>query len=275
MTEVVADLNGIRYSVQDGVASIAFARPAASNSLDLATASSFGAAVERAAADVEVRVVLLTGDGTRFCAGGDVGSMAAADDPAAYLEELATTLDDALQRLGSMAKPVVAAVQGAVAGAGMAVVLTADLVIAARGTKFLTAYATIGLTPDCGLSWLLPRAVGQQRALELALTGRVLTADEARTWGLVSVVVEDDALGEEATAIAGRLAKASPFALGQARRLIRSSWDRTRAEAGADEARTIAQAVTTDEAEALIAARFSTIPGSQRAFCGSPPSDVT
>jgi 2-(1,2-epoxy-1,2-dihydrophenyl)acetyl-CoA isomerase len=252
----VTATNGIRYTVEDGVARIALARPDVSNAVDLATATAFGAAVDRAGEDPEVRVVLVTGDGPRFCAGGDVASMAAAADPSAYLQDLADELDGALQRLGALDKPVVAAVQGAAAGAGLAVVLACDVVVSGRGTKFLTAYAGVGLTPDCGLSWLLPRAVGQQRALELALTGRVLTAEEARDWGLVTTVVDDAELEEQATVLAVRLATAPPFALGQARRLIRSSWTVSRAESGADEARTIARAVTTPEAQALVA-RFA------------------
>lgn len=249
----MTDPTAIRYSVADGVATIALARPDVSNSFDVPTAQSFGAAVDRAAADPSVNVVLLTGDGARFCAGGDVASMAASQDPAAYLLELAEELDGVLQRLGQMEKPVVAAVQGAAAGAALAVVLTADVVVSGAGTKFLTAYAGVGLTLDCGLSWLLPRAVGQQRALELALTGRVLSAAEAREWGLVTTVVEDAELEASAAELARRLATAPPFALGQARRLIRSSWTATRAEAGADEARTISQAVVTPEARRLVA----------------------
>lgn len=249
----MTELTGIRYSVDGGVATIALARPDASNSFDLPTAQSLGAAVDRASADPSVAVVLLTGDGARFCAGGDVSSMAASQDPAAYLLELAQELDGALQRLGQMEKPVVAAVQGAAAGAGLAVVLSADVVVSGAGAKFLTAYAGVGLTPDCGLSWLLPRAVGQQRALELALTGRVLSAAEARDWGLVTTVVEDDELEAAATGLAAKLATKPPFALGQARRLIRSSWTATRAETGADEAQTISQAVTTPEARTLVA----------------------
>jgi 2-(1,2-epoxy-1,2-dihydrophenyl)acetyl-CoA isomerase len=247
---------GIRSSVADGVARIALARPDSSNAVDLATAVEFGRAVDLAGADPEVRVVLVTGDGPRFCAGGDVASMAAAPDAAAYLQELADAFDSALQRLGALEKPVVAAVQGAAAGAGLAAVLACDVVVSARSTKYLTAYAGVGLSPDCGLSWLLPRAVGQQRALELALTGRVLTAEEARDWGLVTTVVDDAELEEQAEAVAARLATAPPFALGQARRLIRTSWSVGRAESGADEARTIAHAVTTPEARALVA-RFA------------------
>lgn len=251
-----ADDELVRYTVADGVARIALARPEVSNSVDLPTAQAFGAAVDKAAVDPDVRVILITGDGPRFCAGGDVASMAAAEDQSRYLRELADALDQVLQSVDSIAVPVVAAVQGAAAGAGLAVVLSADVVVSARSTKYLTAYAGVGLTPDCGLSWLLPRAVGQQRALELALTGRVLTAEEAQQWGLVTTVVDDEALEEQATALAAKLAGAPPYALGQARRLIRSSWTATRAEAGADEARTIATAVTTPEAQALVA-RFA------------------
>lgn len=172
---------GIRYTVADSVARITLARPEVSNSVDLPTARSIAAAVQSAGADDSVRAVLVDADGPRFCAGGDVASMAASDDQATYLLDLANAFDGALQRLAALQKPVVAAVQGAAAGAGLATVLACDVVVAARGTKFLTAYAGIGLTPDCGLSYLLPRAVGQQRALELALTGRVLSADEAVT----------------------------------------------------------------------------------------------
>lgn len=243
----------VHYAVADGVARITLARPEVSNSVDLPTAAALGEAVDAAAADDAVRVVLLAGEGARFCAGGDVASMAAAADPSAYLLELADALDGVLQRLIALPKPVVAAVQGAAAGAGMAVVLSADVVISARSTKYLTAYAGVGLTPDCGLSWLLPRAVGQQRALELALTGRVLAAEEARDWGLVTTVVDDDSLAAEAEALAAKLAAAPPYALGQAKRLMRASWGSTRAEAGADEARTIAAAVATPEAQALVA----------------------
>lgn len=245
---------GIRYAVEDGIASIVLDRPKRSNSIDLATAAAFADAIERAREDAQVRVVLLTGAGKRFCAGGDVDSMSTSPDPAVYLFDLATRLDLALQQLASLDKPVVAGVQGAAAGAGLAVLLAADVVICAESTRFLTAYAGVGLTPDCGLSWLLPRAIGQQRALELALTGRVLQAAEARDWGLVTAVVPDGEVGARAREMAARLASGSPFALGQARRLVRQSWTLSRAEAGAEEARTISGAVTTPEAKKLIAA---------------------
>jgi 2-(1,2-epoxy-1,2-dihydrophenyl)acetyl-CoA isomerase len=180
--------------------------------------------------------------------------MVAADDRAAYLRELAKVLEAGLRAMSELPIPVIAAVQGAVAGAGLAVVLNADVVVASRSTKFLTAYAGIGLTPDCGVSYLLPRAVGQQRALELALTGRVLSADEALEWGLIARVVEADDLGAAAEELVARVASGAVAALGDAKRLIRSSSELARAQSAAAEVDSIANAVTRDEAITLIEA---------------------
>lgn len=243
----------VRLDVTDGVGTVELNRPEAANALDLPLAEQLATVVERLAGP-DVRAVLVTGSGKRFCAGGDVRSFLAAEDPPAYLEQLASTADRALQRLAELDKPVVAAVHGAVAGAGLAVMLSCDVIVAAAGTKFVTAYAGIGLTPDCGLSWLLPRAVGQQRALELLLRPRTLTADEARDWGLVTEVVDAAAALDRGHELASSLAAGPAFAFGQARRLVRSSYAAARAETGADEARTIAKAVQTDDAQRLIAA---------------------
>ena len=182
--------------------------------------------------------------------------MVAAPDRTAYVLALARALDGALQKLAALDKPTVAAVQGAVAGAGLAVMLSCDIIVAAESTRFVTAYSGVGLTPDCGVSYLLPRAVGQQRALALALTNRALSAREALEWGLVTEVVEDAALAERAAALAAELAAGPSFAHGQAKLLIRASWEMSRAEVGAEEARTIADAVSTEDASRLLA-RFA------------------
>lgn len=252
-------VDGVSYEIDGGVARIRLTRPDASNAVDLAAAQAFGKAVDEAAAE-PVRAVLISGEGKRFCAGGDVASMVRAYDRSAYLRTLATELGTALERLTQLGKPVISAVHGAVAGAGLAVLLSSDVVIADRSTKFLMAYSGVGLTPDCGVSYLLPRAVGQQRALELALTGRVLSAPEALAWGLVNEVADDGTAGERALELAARLAAGPAFALSQAKRLIRSSWDTSPAARVRDEADTIAEAVTHQEASALI-----------DAFAGSRP----
>ncbi|KRF21186.1 enoyl-CoA hydratase [Nocardioides sp. Soil797] len=241
----------VSYAVTDGVAHLELNRPEVSNAVDLPTAHALDAAIEAADNDDAVRAVLLTGAGKRFCAGGDVASMVASDsDQAAYLLELAGALDGALQRLTAMEKPVVGAVQGAVAGAGLGVMLSCDLVVAAPDTKFVIAYPGVGLTPDCGVSWLLPRAIGQQRALHLALTNKPIGSDVALDWGLVTELGDTS----RASTLAASLAAGPVFAHGQARRLIRGSFEADRAAVGQDEAETIARAVATDDAQRLLAA---------------------
>lgn len=244
----------VEVAVTNGVAHLELNRPDAANAFDLETARLFATAVDTAAADVDVRAILVTGAGPRFCAGGDVSSFVAASDQPAYVERLATELDAAFRALAAGEKPVVAAVQGAVAGAGLALMLSSDVIVSAPDTRFVFAYPGIGFTPDCGVSYLLPRAVGQQRALSFALTGKSLTASEAREWGLVSEVADDP--GARARDLAAGFAVGPAKALGHARRLLRQGWEMSRAETGAEEARTIAEMVKGDEAQRLIA-RFA------------------
>lgn len=241
----------VEVAVAQGVAHLELNRPRAANAFDLETAREFATAVDAAAADADVRAVLVTGAGPRFCAGGDVSSFVAASDPPAYVGQLATELDAAFRALAEMEKPVVAAVHGAVAGAGLALMLSSDVIVSAPATRFVFAYPSIGFTPDCGVSYLLPRAVGQQRALSFALTGKPLTASEALEWGLVSEVADDAAA--RARELAAGFAVGPSTALGQVRRLMRQGWEMSRAETGAEEARTIAEMVKGPEAQRLIA----------------------
>ena len=179
-------------------------------------------------------------------------SFAAAEDQPAYIHQLATELDAAFRGLGALEKPVVAAVHGAVAGAGLALMLSCDVVVAAPGTKFVFAYPGIGFTPDCGLSYLLPRAIGQQRALAFSLVGKPATAAEALAWGLVGEVAED-AAGARRPSSPGPSRTARRPRSGQVRRLLRQGWEMDRVETGAEEARTITEMVKGAEAQALIA----------------------
>src|SRR5439155_12365163 len=163
-------------------------------------------AVLAIAADPASRVVLLTGAGARFCGGGDLKSFAGLDDLPTHLREILGPLHVAIAELVRGAAPVVAAVQGSAAGAGMGLVGASDLVIAGESAKFVMAYTGVGLTPDGSSSWFLPRLVGLRRALELTFTNRVLSATEAREWGLITEVVADEQLAVEAEALAARLA---------------------------------------------------------------------
>jgi len=175
-----------------------------------------------------VGAVLLAGEGPHFCTGADVGALAAtgaAEDPRSAVLELAEELHELVRALVEVPVPVVAAVRGWAAGAGMSLVLAADIAVAGVSTRLRPAYPAIGLTPDGGLSWTLPRAVGAARARHILLTDRVLDADEALALGLVATVVPDDEVAAEADGLAQRLADGPTRALGRTKRLVRAHGD--------------------------------------------------
>lgn len=242
----------VLLTVADGVAHVELNRPDASNTIDVPWTEAFLDALARARDDDAARVVLLTGRGRMFCAGGDLGAMDAAEDPSTYLRGLADALHEGVRLLDALEKPVVVGVQGAAAGAGLSLVLGGDLVVAGRSAAFVTAYTSVGLTPDGGQSWLLPRVVGLQRALELTLTPRRLSAEEAQAWGIVGTVVDDDVVHDEALALARRLADGPAHAFGRARRLLRGSYDATLSDQLDVEAGSIAASVAEPESAALI-----------------------
>lgn len=242
----------VLVQVEAGVGQLRLNRPAAANALNLAVADAITAAVARLSDDPHVATVLVTGAGRRFCAGGDMAALAGAPDGPAFGYELATRLDVAFQTLAELPKPVVVAVHGAVAGAGLALMLSCDVLVAERSTRFHAAYPAVGLTPDCGLSWLLPRAVGSVRALDLLLTDRVLSADEALEMGLVARVVQDGTGYEVATKLATDLAAGPAYALGRTKHLVRAAWETDRAAHGTHESHTIADVAATSYAKAVI-----------------------
>ena len=211
----------IHLEICDHIAHLTLARPDAANTLNLQFGREFLAAAFAIEAATAVRAVLLTGQGKNFCFGGDLkGMVASGADIGAYLRELTTNLHAGMALLARLDAPVVAAVNGTAAGAGLGLVLTADIAIAARSAKFAPAYTGVGLTPDAGCTFLLPRAVGYKRAMELFLTNRVLDAEQALDWGLVNQVVEDENLAAHATALAARLAAGPVGAFGAVKRLL-------------------------------------------------------
>ena len=203
------------------IAWITLDRPDTGNAIDLALAQALVAAAGECAADRAVRCVILTGAGRLFCAGGDVSAFAVAgDDAPAFLRKLADTLHGAIRTLTRMDKPLIVAVNGPAAGAGLSLALLGDVVIAARSAHFTAAYIGIGLTPDGGMSWLLPRLVGLRRAQSMILTNERVAATEAATIGLVTRVVEDEDLLGEVALIADRLVASPTAAIGAARGLL-------------------------------------------------------
>ncbi|MGW5518874.1 enoyl-CoA hydratase/isomerase family protein [Nocardia africana] len=235
------------------VAHLVLNRPERSNAIGLATARHFARAIAEIERSPHVEVILLRAEGANFCVGGDVGEMAAASDTGAFIAELADEMHRALTRLAALAIPVVAAVQGAAAGAGLGLVLAADLVICTESARFRTAYSGVGLSPDCGVSYWLPRTVGTGRALQMLLSNKMIDANTAWEWGMVSSIVPPSELEDQAMLVAASLAAASSSALGEARRLVRSVADRTLGEQLDDEALTIARLAGGAEARGRIA----------------------
>src|SRR5882757_7771493 len=175
----------IHLEIRESVAFLSLARPDAANTMNREFGREFLAAAFAIEAAPSVRAVVLTGQGKNFCFGGDLkGMVASGTDVRAYLSELTTNLHAGMALLARLDAPVIAAVNGTAAGAGLGLVLAADLAIAARSAKFAPAYTGVGLTPDAGCTFLLPRAVGYKRAMELLLTNRVLPADEALALGM-------------------------------------------------------------------------------------------
>lgn len=246
----------VEYAVRGRIAEIVLNRPQASNAIDLPAARALADAIRRAGADAGIDVVLLRGRGARFCGGGDLAAMAAAPDRQGFLADLAASAHDAVRAMDALRKPVVAAVQGAAAGVGFSLVLGADVVVAGESTRFVTAYTSVGLTPDGGLSWLLPRAIGQRRATELILTSEPLSAVRAVELGIASEICSDADVLSRARERAIALAARPAHALGEARRLVRASWDRGLDEHLDDEAATIARSAG-DEATVALIARFA------------------
>ena len=250
----------VLLEIDDGVARVTLNRPESGNALDVETAHRLFDVVQEVAEDDEAHAVLLRGNGRIFCAGGDLLSMRTAKDRGAYVHELAGAAHDAIRALAGLQKPVVAAVQGSAAGAGLSLVLLSDLVIAAAGSNFVTAYTAVGLTPDCGQSWLLPRAIGTGKALDLMLTSRRVSAEDAVDLGIATETVAVEALDERADEIATSVAAGPSHALGKARWLIRRD-DVAGLDARLDlETATIAEMASSDATGAMIDAYFDAHP---------------
>jgi 2-(1,2-epoxy-1,2-dihydrophenyl)acetyl-CoA isomerase len=214
------------------VATITLDRPDSLNALNAAMVDELRVAVESLAAS-GARCLLLAGEGRGFSSGADLASAGGLpDDVGASLEAHFNPLIEALFALPI---PVVAAVNGPCAGAGCSLALAADIVIAGSSAYFLQAFINIGLIPDAGATWLLPRLAGRARAMEMMMLGERIPAQKAAEWGLIARVVDDEDLASEAAALATRLAQGPTIAYGLLRRLARDAGQHTLTEALAAE----------------------------------------
>ncbi len=210
MTETVL------YKAEAGVATLTLNRPDSLNALNRQLHADLRQALDRAAGDAEIRCLILTGAGRGFCSGADLVDSAALSPGG--VPDLAKALDSTynplIRAMRDLPKPIIAAVNGIAAGAGASIALACDLVMAAKSASFIQAFARIGLIPDAGSTWFLPRHVGRARAAALAMLGDKLPAEQAESWGLIWKTVDDGKLMEEASRLARHLATQPTKALG-------------------------------------------------------------
>ncbi len=214
----------LRLETAAGVATLTLNRPDAYNALTLALGRELFSAVLEVDEDPAVRCIVLTGAGKAFCGGGDVKEFVQhLPRIGVLIKELTTYVHGAVSRLVRTPKPVLTAVNGTAAGGGFSLALAGDLVLAAESARFTMAYSRIGATPDGSSSYWLPRLCGIRRAAELFYTNRVLSAQEAMAWGIVSRVVPDAELPDAVAQLAGELAQGPTLALGRGKRLFHAS----------------------------------------------------
>lgn len=247
----------VTLTISDAVAELRLTRPEAGNAIDPAWVAAFADAVTdlEARAPDEVRVVLLTAEGKAFTVGGDLKHFTAhQDDLAGQLEAMVPPFHDALARLARLPVPVVCAVQGPIAGGGLGLAWCSDVVLAAPQARFATGFHLLGLSGDGASSWWLPRLIGLRRAQEMLLLGRVLDAEEALEWGLVTEVVPVDDLDRRAREVAAALAAGPTLSLGRTRALLRAAAETPMEEHYAREsAEIIACGGTADAVEGVLA----------------------
>ena len=221
----MAEYKTIILSVDNGAAVLTLNRPDRLNSFTAEMHEEMQAALTEIERNGSIRALLLTGAGRGFCAGQDLGDRAVA--PGGEAVDLGQSCENywnpMVRRLAEMRIPVVCAVNGVAAGAGANVALACDIVMAAKSAKFIQSFANIGLIPDSGGSWVLPRLIGQARALAITLTGEHILAEKAESWGMIYKAVEDEALMEEAQKLVARLAKGPTRGLAETKKRIRES----------------------------------------------------
>lgn len=217
----------IIFDIADGIARLTLNRPDRLNSFNVAMHEEVQEALSQLEADDSARVLLLTGAGRGFCAGQDLGDRSVsaggeAPDLGASIEKYYGPL---VRRLRALALPVVCAVNGTAAGAGTNLALACDLVIAARSAKFIEPFCNLGLIPDTGGSYFLPRRVGMARAMGMAMLGKPVSAEQAADWGLIWECVDDDAFAEHIDALLTRLANAPTKGLARTKQALHASMD--------------------------------------------------
>ncbi len=223
-------LETVEITTFEGIATLTLNRPKAMNALNPQLIADLRAGLAQQVADESVRVIVVTGAGRGFCAGADLaagpmrgpGEGSVGDGIAQAME---TGFNPLIEELARCPKPTIAAVNGTVAGGGVGVALACDLVVAARSASFIQVFGPrLGIVPDMGTTWFLPRLIGPARARALAILGDALPAETAAAWGLIWQCVEDTSLAETVSALARRLAVAPPLVFADIKRTLDASW---------------------------------------------------
>ena len=216
----------IMYQVCQGVGTLTLNRPTTLNSFNSQMHDEVKVAIKDARTSSLVRCLVITGEGRGFCAGQDLGDRAAkvSDEGPSLGDSLEKYYNPLIRAIMTMEKPVICAVNGVAAGAGASIALACDIVVAARSAEFVQAFSKIGLIPDSGGTFNLPRSVGLPRAKALAMLGDKLSAEQAEKWGMIWQCVDDDVLMEEVMSLAQRLAAAPPLGLAMTKKLLNESF---------------------------------------------------
>ena len=255
MTTDTDEYSTIRLSVDAGIARLCLNRPESANAVNAQLARELFTAATALRWDPTIRAVLLTSSGKVFCGGGDVAEFAEQGDRLpGHVAQVTHDLHGAIQAFAGMDAPLIIAVGGSAGGAGLSLVSAGDLVLAGTRAKFTMAYTRVGLTPDGSSTFYLARVVGLRRAMDLVLTNRVLTAEEAESWGLVNRVVADEELADAAEALARSIAAGPTAAYGAAKRLLLRGATSDLADAMARESEEISRISRTPDAIEAVSA---------------------
>lgn len=221
----------VNWSVDDGVGEIVLNGADRANAMDLETTEQLRDAVRAVSATAGLRGVLLRSEGRHFCVGGDLRAFdAQGDGIGEYVRAVTVAVHEAMELIRALEVPVVVAVQGAAAGAGVGLALSGDLTVLADNASFKLAYTSVGLSPDNGSSYLLPRMLGERRALDLMLTNRTITAQDALAMGLATSVVEPENLEAAARELIDGVLQLSTDSVAATKRLVRGTFDHTLSE---------------------------------------------
>lgn len=214
----------LKFEIENNIGRIVLNRPEAANAITIPLVKELLDIAIKCEAGAPIRVLILQGEGSIFCAGGDLKYMTEQENLREAISEMIGILHVALSKIDHLDAPLIGAITGTAAGAGLSLVSACDMAVAGKNVKFTSAYTAAGLTPDGSSTFHLPRSIGKKRTMELMLTNRVLSADEALDWGLINSVVDDDQVINEANKLAERIANGPTMAFGGVKEMIRQTF---------------------------------------------------